>query len=161
MEVISNIGDLVVCDFCNGDGTESLGGVLIGSHAVCGNCCVRDKYIAIQMKNIKLGSKFINVSHGDFVFDEIISELDSVKITHLDNGYKIRFNTNNNIYIIEYSSLGMKMYSKDEITEIWDLDKTFQKNVLDYRIKTTGTSDGISTFMTFDEFNNLNKESKK
>ena len=144
---------MVICDFCNGDGMESLGGVLIGSYAVCGNCCARDNYLKIKQEGF--------IPSPRRVFNEIISELDSVKITHLDNGYKIRFNTNNNIYIIEYSSLGIKMYSKDEITEIWDLDKTFQKNVLDYRKKTTGTSDGISTFMTFDEFNNLNKESKK
>jgi len=36
-----NIGNNVHCDFCNG-GAESKGGVMIGSHAVCGTCT--DKY---------------------------------------------------------------------------------------------------------------------
>ena len=94
------------------------------------------------------------------MFNEIISELDTVKITHLDNGYRILFKTNNNKYIIEYSSKGLELFSKDEISELWDLGKTFQQNVVDYRKKTTGTSDGISTFMSFDEFYNLKKESK-
>ena len=38
MEII-NIGDDVYCDFCNSDGEDSYGGVLIGSNAVCGHCC--------------------------------------------------------------------------------------------------------------------------
>ena len=38
---IIDIGDMVCCDFCN-YGDESMGGVLIGSHAICGDCC--DKY---------------------------------------------------------------------------------------------------------------------
>lgn len=40
MEEIIDIGDTVVCDFCNKDYTDSdeSGGVLIGSYAVCPNC---------------------------------------------------------------------------------------------------------------------------
>ena len=152
MKVLSNIGEMVICDFCNGDGVESLGGVLIGSHAVCGNCCARDEYLKITQAGF--------IPSPQRVFNEIISELDTVKITHLDNGYRILFKTNNNKYIIEYSSKGLELFSKDEISELWDLGKTFQQNVLDYRKKTTGTSDGISTFMSFDEFYNLKKESK-
>ena len=38
----SNLGDTVICDFCNADGSISKGGVMIGSNAVCGDCC--DKY---------------------------------------------------------------------------------------------------------------------
>ena len=33
----SNIGDLVICDFCNKDGKLSKVGVIIGSHSVCGD----------------------------------------------------------------------------------------------------------------------------
>ena len=38
----ANLGDTVVCDFYNADGSLSKGGVMIGSNAVCGDCC--DKY---------------------------------------------------------------------------------------------------------------------
>tara|TARA_R110000824_G_scaffold2234_7_gene10464 strand:- start:1764 stop:2027 length:264 start_codon:yes stop_codon:yes gene_type:complete len=34
----TNYGDVVACDFCN-YGEESMGGVLIGSYAICGECC--------------------------------------------------------------------------------------------------------------------------
>ncbi len=43
MEVI-NIGDFVCCDFCNGDGEDSHGGVLVGSSAICGHCCEKHGY---------------------------------------------------------------------------------------------------------------------
>lgn len=35
-----NIGDTVVCDFCNEDYTESLvaGGLIVGGYAVCPKC---------------------------------------------------------------------------------------------------------------------------
>ena len=39
-----NIGDAVYCDFCNKDGQYSYGGVMIGSHAVCGHCCEENGY---------------------------------------------------------------------------------------------------------------------
>ena len=40
-----NIGDFVCCDFCNSDGENSNGGVLIGSGtAVCGFCCEKSGY---------------------------------------------------------------------------------------------------------------------
>lgn len=39
-----NIGDVVVCDFCNDDGKLSKGGVLIGSNAVCGKCSQKNGY---------------------------------------------------------------------------------------------------------------------
>ena len=38
----ANLGDTVICDFRNADGSISKGGVMIGSNAVCGDCC--DKY---------------------------------------------------------------------------------------------------------------------
>ena len=43
METI-NIGDFVCCDFCNSNGEDSKGGVMIGSHAVCGLCCEKHGY---------------------------------------------------------------------------------------------------------------------
>jgi hypothetical protein len=39
----SNYGDVVCCDFCN-EGEETLGGVLVGSYAICGNCCEQYDY---------------------------------------------------------------------------------------------------------------------
>ena len=40
-----DVGDDVICDICNDDYTESkeLGGVLIGSYAVCPKCAVKTK----------------------------------------------------------------------------------------------------------------------
>ena len=39
----SNYGEVVACDGCNGPyGTNTKGGVLLGSSALCGECC--DKY---------------------------------------------------------------------------------------------------------------------
>jgi hypothetical protein len=38
-----NIGTQVLCDFCNG-GANSMGGVMLGSYAVCGQCCERNDY---------------------------------------------------------------------------------------------------------------------
>ena len=43
MKTIINIGTIVVCDFCNSE-DESKGGVMIGSHAVCGKCTERRGY---------------------------------------------------------------------------------------------------------------------
>ncbi len=87
-----NVGDLVVCDFCNGDGKLSKGGVLIGSNAICGDCS--DK-----------------------------------------NGY----------YKADYEY-------KDEISKVFDKDKTFQENVLEHRKETYGSSDGIIQISTWDDF---------
>jgi hypothetical protein len=42
--MIIHLGDNVHCDFCNG-GAESKGGVMIGSHAVCGICTERGGYL--------------------------------------------------------------------------------------------------------------------
>ena len=39
-----NIGDFVCCDFCNSDGTDTKGGVLVGSSAICGKCCEQNGY---------------------------------------------------------------------------------------------------------------------
>ena len=38
-----NYGEIVVCDFCNG-GEQTMGGCLIGSNAVCGDCCESHGY---------------------------------------------------------------------------------------------------------------------
>tara|TARA_R100001463_G_scaffold68365_4_gene121870 strand:+ start:261 stop:560 length:300 start_codon:yes stop_codon:yes gene_type:complete len=46
-----NCGDLVVCDFCNSDGKKSTGGVLIGSNAVCGDCCEKNNYYDSEYEN--------------------------------------------------------------------------------------------------------------
>ena len=81
MEVI-NIGNFVCCDFCNSDGEDSYGGVLIGSSAICGHCCEKNGYY--------------------------------------EDDY-------------EYS---------DEITEYFSMTDTFKENVLDYRKRTTGKSEG-------------------
>ena len=35
----------------------------------------------------------------------------------------------------------------DEVDEVWDKEKTFKQNVLDYRTKTYGTPDLITTFI--------------
>ena len=42
-EKIINGGDVVICDFCNG-GDETMGGVIVGSSAVCGDCTDRYGY---------------------------------------------------------------------------------------------------------------------
>ena len=39
----------------------------------------------------------------------------------------------------------------DEIDEIMDSEKTFKENVLDFRKRTTGSSDGIMNFYTIKE----------
>ena len=46
-----NMGDLVICDFCNSDGKYSTGGVMIGSSAVCGKCCEK---ITTTTQNMKM-----------------------------------------------------------------------------------------------------------
>lgn len=40
-----DVGDDVICDFCNDDYTESdeVGGVLVGSYAICPKCAGRLK----------------------------------------------------------------------------------------------------------------------
>ena len=81
MEII-NIGDDVYWDYCNSDGEDSYGGVLIGSNAVCGHCCEDNGYC--------------------------------------DDDYKY----------------------KDEISEYFSKVNTFKENVLDFRKRTTGRTDG-------------------
>ena len=40
-----NYGQVVVCDHCNGpEGKNLMGGVIVGSPAVCGECCDRYGY---------------------------------------------------------------------------------------------------------------------
>ncbi len=83
-----NYGQVVCCDGCNGPyGDNVNGGALIGSSAMCGECC--DKY---------------GYDKPDY----------------------------------KYS---------DEVDEVWDKEKTFKQNVLDYRTKTYGTPDLITTFI--------------
>jgi hypothetical protein len=51
MEIFSiDIGDTVVCDYCNADYTESDegGGVLLGSYAVCPACVVKFKLTKVD-----------------------------------------------------------------------------------------------------------------
>jgi len=80
---IINTGDEVICDFCNG-GEDTMGGLLIGSYAVCGDC--------------------------------------AKTVTHTD-----------------------------EISEVFDPTKTFKQNVLDYRLRTYGTSDCITEITTWED----------
>ena len=86
---IINIGDLVVCDFCNADGKYSKGGVMVGSYAVCGDCSEKNNYY--------------------------------------DKNYE----------------------NADEISEMFDRNKTFQENVLKYLNISYGTTDGIISFENF------------
>ena len=91
MNVINNnYGEVVVCDGCNGPyGKNIKGGVLVGSYAMCGECC--DKY---------------GYDKADY----------------------------------EY---------KDEVSEVWNKDKTFHDNVIDYRQRAYGTKDLIVKITTF------------
>ena len=56
-----NLGDLVICDFCNGDGKDSVGGVVIGSYAICGDC---------SEKNIYYDSEYKNADEIDIIFSQ-------------------------------------------------------------------------------------------
>jgi len=44
MKTVLDIGDFVCCDFCNSDGETTTGGVMIGSNAICGDCCEKNGY---------------------------------------------------------------------------------------------------------------------
>ena len=83
-----NYGEEVACDSCNGGG-NSKGGCLVGSHAMCGDCCKKYGYDKPDYKYL------------------------------------------------------------DEISEIFDKDKTFKDNVLDYRERTYGTRDLIFSITPF------------
>ena len=85
---VNNYGEVVACDFCN-YGEETYGGVLIGSYAICGDCCDKNHYDKPSY---------------------------------------------------EYSN---------EVDVIFDKDKTFRDNVLDYRYKTTGSRDAIQVITSF------------
>ena len=43
IDMASEMGDVVCCDFCN-LGEDTMGGVMIGSNAVCGACCCENGY---------------------------------------------------------------------------------------------------------------------
>lgn len=43
IDLSESMGDVVCCDFCN-LGDETMGGVMIGSNAVCGDCCKKNDY---------------------------------------------------------------------------------------------------------------------
>ena len=96
-EKIINGGDVVICDFCN-SGEETMGGVLIGSSAVCGDCTVKYGY-----------------DKEDYKYDTDPEE------------YR--------------DDLG--------ITEVFDKERSFKDNVLEYRLKAYGTSDAITVIKTF------------
>jgi hypothetical protein len=86
----SNHGLVVICDFCN-EGEDTMGGVLIGTYAVCGDCCEKQGY-----------------RKPDYRY-------------------------------------------ADEIDEMWDIEKSFYDNVLDYREKTYGTKDLIIHITSLDK----------
>lgn len=85
MNTIINMGEEVCCDFCNG-GEETMGGVVIGSCSICGDCAQKHGY-----------------------YDE----------------------------------------SKDEVDKVYDIKQTFKQNVLDHRLETTGSTDGIIEIIPF------------
>ena len=87
-EKIINGGDVVICDVCNG-GDETMGGVIVGSSAVCGDCTDRYGY-----------------DKEDY----------------------------------EYAN---------EVSEVFDKERSFKDNVLEYRLKVYGTSDAITVIKTF------------
>ena len=87
-EKIINGGDVVICDFCNG-GDETMGGVIVGSSAVCGDCTDRYGY-----------------DKEDY----------------------------------EYAN---------EVGEVFDKERSFKDNVLEYRLKVYGTSDAITIIKSF------------
>jgi len=89
MKDVINIGEEVICDFCNSSGEDSHGGVMVGSNAVCGICCEKNGY------------------------------------------YKSDY---------EY---------KGDIAEFFPKDKTFKENVLEYRLRTTGSKSGEITIQSF------------
>ena len=72
MEDSIDIGDTVVCDFCNADYTDSdeWGGVLIGSYAVCPACAP-----AAMHKAEKYGEPVDAVCPPDKSFKEWVLEL--------------------------------------------------------------------------------------
>jgi len=43
VDLTEDIGDAVCCDFCN-FGEDTMGGVMIGSNAICGDCCKKNDY---------------------------------------------------------------------------------------------------------------------
>lgn len=43
IDLSESMGDVVCCDFCN-LGDDTMGGVMIGSNAVCGDCCKKNDY---------------------------------------------------------------------------------------------------------------------
>ena len=53
VEYTDNYGGIVVCDFCNADGDilddegefANKGGMIMGSHAICGRCCKKNNYV--------------------------------------------------------------------------------------------------------------------
>lgn len=86
----SNHGEVVVCDGCNGPyGENSKGGALVGSYAMCSECC--DKY---------------RYDKPDYKY-------------------------------------------ADKVDEIWDKEKTFKDNVLEYRQRAYGSRDAISKIITY------------
>lgn len=65
-----NFGEIVACDFCN-YGEDSRGGVLIGSYAVCGDCCDRHGYIEIDDKGYPNYTKKAHELHASGEINEI------------------------------------------------------------------------------------------
>ena len=53
--------------------------------------------------------------------------------------------------ISQYEMNNIPHNHADEIDEIMDSEKTFKENVLDFRKRTTGSSDGIMNFYTIKE----------
>jgi hypothetical protein len=52
IDMIIDIGDEVTCDFCNADYTDSdaVGGILIGSYAICPRCVTKRSYAEADLR---------------------------------------------------------------------------------------------------------------
>jgi len=75
-------GDVVICDGCNG-GEESLGGALLGSYAMCGECCEEYKYYEkadeVFNKTLSFKQNVLDWRQKTYGSSHLASELVSIK----------------------------------------------------------------------------------
>jgi len=64
--------DVVICDFCNGDYSDSteIGGVLVGSHAVCPKCA--EKYSDSIREDMEDNPHMIQFAKDDETFFDFV-----------------------------------------------------------------------------------------
>ena len=58
-----DLGDFVCCDFCNSDGEDSHGGVVVGSSAICGFCCEQNGYYKDDYEFKDEITEFFSLAH--------------------------------------------------------------------------------------------------